>query len=112
VEAGPAAGKNAGVGGFIGIGCNGGGGGNVVASLRGRELPLGARGAPTRQGCGAVRTRWRSGSWLARSRRVALIAAQARVALSCFSPPSPSVPRLLDGWHLAPPGHEVHDRRH
>jgi len=47
--------------------------------LRGRGSPLGARGAPIRRGCGAVRTRWRSGSWRARSRRAALIAAQARV---------------------------------
>ena len=68
--------------------------------LRGRESPLGARGAPIRRGRGAVRTRWRSGSWWARSRRMALIAAQARVALFC--PPLPPSPVCLTGgiWYL------------
>ena len=76
-EMGLAAGHNAGISGFVGIGGSGGGGGGVVAAL----FEAGSRR------CGAVRTRWRSGSWRARSRRVALIAAQARIASFCSYPP-------------------------
>ena len=61
-----------------------GSGGGVVAAL----FEAGSRR------CGAVRTRWRSGSWRARLRRVALVTAQVRVALFC-SPPLPPSPVCL-----------------
>ena len=70
---------------------------------------LGAREASIRRGCGAVRTRWRSGSWRARSRREGLIAstAIAQVGFLACSTQRPAAFGVAPAiaTYSQPPGH-------